>query len=126
MHRLRAMLRGVLGRRASMHSHRSSQRQRDYRNADREARFGAGGYERFVAAASHPARRWSRMRGVQSLLAGVPGGELHHDGAGRYRPPVAKLGTKDGRMSISTCASFSDCQYLYVEGAPSYRLVTWF
>src|ERR1035441_2296118 len=39
------------------------------------------------------------MRRLQSLLAGLPGGELHHHGQNRNRPPRRKLGPKDRRMS---------------------------
>src|SRR6516164_5176017 len=42
------------------------------------------------------------MRRLQSLLAGLPGGELHHDGAGRYRPRSAKLGGKDRILAMNT------------------------
>src|ERR1017187_619237 len=39
------------------------------------------------------------MRRLQSLLARLPGGELHHHGQNRNRPPRRILGPKDQRMS---------------------------
>jgi hypothetical protein len=39
---------------------------------------------------AHSARRRRGMRGLQSLLAGLPGGELHHHGAGGNRKAVPK------------------------------------
>ena len=52
-----------------------------------------------------PARRIPRvdeggMRGLQSLLAGVPGGELHHDGEGGDRARGAKLGAENGCVRV--------------------------
>src|ERR1035438_132021 len=38
------------------------------------------------------------MRRLQSLLARLPGGELHHHGQNRNRPPRRILGPKDRRM----------------------------
>src|ERR1039458_7224319 len=39
------------------------------------------------------------MRGLQSLLAGLPGGALHHHGKDRDGRPAANLGTEDQRMN---------------------------
>src|ERR1035437_194331 len=50
------------------------------------------------------------MRGLQSLLAGLPGGRLHYHGTDRYRTAVRIVGTAavhDGerRDSVSTLIS---------------------
>ncbi len=42
----------------------------------------------------------ARMRGLQSLLAGLPGGELHHDGESGDRPDRAELGAENRRVRI--------------------------
>src|SRR5208283_1906421 len=59
------------------------------------------------AAGPHSPRRRGRMRGLQPLLAGLPGGRLHHDGTDRYRTTARIMGTARGcggqrRNSVNT------------------------
>src|ERR1019366_10062480 len=44
-------------------------------------------------------RRRSGVRRLQSLLARLPGGKLHHHGQNRNRSPAPILGPKDRRMN---------------------------
>ena len=61
-------------------------------------------HRRSHTARAHSARRRSGVRRLQSLLAGLPGGKLHHDGQNRYRHSAAILGTEDKRMTVQRSA----------------------
>ena len=65
-----------------IHLDRAHARRRGMRPSlpHRQARFG-GAVQRRHAPLAHSPRGRGGVRGLQSLLAGVSGGELHHDGA---------------------------------------------
>src|ERR1039457_299767 len=106
MHRLRPVLHRVLGRSAPVHPRRwghetgrsgSGQPRRHRNHSERFGREQLGD-----SPAPHSSRRRARMRRMQSVLAGVPGFQLHHNGAGGPGPSGAHLGPNDRRCIVST------------------------
>ena len=98
LHRLRSLLRRLLGRRAPVHPLRQHQRPpRHHRDPRLQARSTAR-HRRPHAPRAHPPRGRRRMCRLQSLLAGLPGRKLHHHGEDRNRPSHRNLGPEDHRM----------------------------
>ena len=64
------------------------------------------GPRRQNAAGAHSARGRGRMRGLQPVLAGVPGGGLHHHGKGRNRQAVRSPGSS-ARLRHRTHGGYS-------------------
>ena len=98
VHRLRPLLHRVLGRRAPVHSPGAAGTTPDGSaggepRAHRSTPAVTSLERRTCRSERIPKRRRERVRGLQPVLAGVPGGGLHHDGGG----PTRAAGPRRGR-----------------------------
>src|SRR2546421_8333296 len=101
MHWMRALLYRVLGWRAPVHPRGRARPQPDHGDADRQPRFPSGRQWPHAAGADS-ARGRSGVRGMQFMLAGVPGGRLHYHGPGRHGQAAPIVGTTDRSHGVNT------------------------